>query len=56
MDFSNSSSYSEKDCVEFEDKLYYLEKEFLLMILMKNNGAEVLGSGCDGIQFKSEWR
>ena len=26
-DFSASSSYNEGDCAEFEDKLYYLEKD-----------------------------
>ena len=26
-DFSASSSYDEGDCAEFQDKLYYLEKD-----------------------------
>ena len=55
-DFSNSSSYSEKDCVEFKGKLYYLEKDDGISAgdgFNEEDWAEVLGSGCDGIQFKS---
>ena len=54
-DFSAASSYTEGDCAEFDDKLYYLEKDD-----GKSNGdfieddwSEVLGSGCDGVQFTS---
>ena len=55
-EFSNTSSYSEKDCVEFKDKLYYLEKDDGISAgdgFNEEDWAEVLGSGCDGIQFKS---
>ncbi len=53
--FSASSSYSEGDCAEFEDKLYYLEKDTGKSSgtdFIEDDWVEVLGSGCDGVQFK----
>ena len=55
-DFSASSSYNEGDCAEYEDKLYYLEKDDGKASSVDFNEAdwsEVLGSGCDGVQFTS---
>ena len=55
-DFSASSSYNEGDCVEYDDKLYYLEKDdgkSANADFEEDDWSEVLGSGCDGVQFKS---
>ena len=54
-EFNSSTAYNEQDCVEFEDKLWILEKdtgtdsgdEFA-----EEDWVEVLGSRCDGVQFK----
>ena len=55
-DFNAASSYDEGDCAEYEDKLYYLEKDdgkAAGVDFEEDNWSEVLGSGCDGVQFKS---
>ena len=55
-DFSASSTYNEGDCAEFEDKLYYLENDSGKAAnedFAEDDWSEVLGSGCDGVQFKS---
>ena len=55
-DFNAVSSYDEGDCAEYEDKLYYLEKDdgkAAGVDFEEDNWSEVLGSGCDGVQFKS---
>ena len=53
-DFSASSTYNEGDCAEYEDKLYYLEKDegkSTNVDFNEEDWSEVLGSGCDGVQF-----
>jgi hypothetical protein len=55
-DFNAASSYNEKDCVEYDDKLYYLEKDAGKssgVDFEEDDWSEVLGSGCDGVQFRS---
>jgi len=55
-DFNAASSYNEKDCVEYDDKLYYLEKnagKSSGVDFEEDDWSEVLGSGCDGVQFRS---
>ena len=55
-DFSASSSYDEGDCAEYEDKLYYLEKDdgkSANVDFNEDDWSEVLGSDCDGVQFKT---
>ena len=55
-DFSASSSYNEGDCAEYEDKLYYLEKDdgkSANADFDEDVWSEVLGSDCDGVQFTS---
>lgn len=55
-DFSAASSYNEGDCAEFEDKLYYLEKDdgkSANVDFNEDDWSEVLGSDCDGVQFTS---
>ncbi|MDC0351544.1 hypothetical protein OAM58_01100 [Candidatus Pelagibacter sp.] len=55
-DFSAASSYNEGDCAEFEDKLYYLEKDdgkSASEDFIEDDWSEVLGSDCDGVQFTS---
>ena len=54
--FSASSTYSEGDCAEFENKLYYLENDSGKAAnddFDEEDWSEVLGSGCDGVQFRS---
>ena len=53
-DFSTASTYQEGDCVIFENKTYILEKDE--GVSSGNNfniddWQEILGSGCDGVQF-----
>ena len=53
--FSEASSYNEGDCAEFEDVLYYLENDLGKSsgtAFIEDDWVEVLGSGCDGVQFK----
>ena len=53
-DFSASSSYDEGDCAEYQNKLYYLEKDDGKAAgddFSEDDWSEVLGSGCDGVQF-----
>ena len=55
-DFVASSTYSEGDCAEFEDKLYYLENDSgkaANLDFAEDDWSEVLGSDCDGVQFTS---
>ena len=52
--FDPDLSYNEGDCAEFEDKLYYLEKDDGKAAdadFSEDDWSEVLGSGCDGVQF-----
>ena len=51
--FSTSSSYTEEQCVEFDGKLWYAEEAISADDFNEDQWSEVLGSGCDGIQFKS---
>ncbi|WP_440936877.1 LamG-like jellyroll fold domain-containing protein [Candidatus Pelagibacter sp.] len=53
-DFSASSSYDEGDCAKYQNKLYYLEKDDGKAAgddFSEDDWSEVLGSGCDGVQF-----
>ena len=55
-DFDSTSSYDEGDCVEYGDKLWYLEKDTGYSIgddFDYDDWAEVLGGDCDGVQFKT---
>ena len=54
--FSESSSYNEGDCAEHDGKLWYLENDdgkAANTDFEEDDWAEVLGSGCDGVQFRS---
>ena len=51
--FSTSSTYTEGQCVEFDDKLWFAEESISADDFNEDQWSEVLGSGCDGIQFKS---
>ena len=54
--FSESSSYNEGDCAEHDGKLWYLENDdgkTANTDFEEDDWAEVLGSGCDGVQFRS---
>ena len=53
-DFSASTAYDEGDCAEYQGKLYYLEKDAGKSAgddFVEEDWSEVLGSGCDGVQF-----
>ena len=53
-EFSAATAYDEGDCAEFQDKLYYLEKDDGKSAgddFVEEDWSEVLGSGCDGVQF-----
>ena len=52
--FSTSSTYTEGQCAEFDGKLWFAEKPTIPAgDFQEDAWSEVLGSGCDGIQFKS---
>ncbi|WP_440931171.1 LamG-like jellyroll fold domain-containing protein [Candidatus Pelagibacter sp.] len=53
-DFSAATAYDEGDCAEYQGKLYYLEKDAGKSAgddFVEEDWSEVLGSGCDGVQF-----
>ena len=55
-DFMASETYVEGDCANFDGKLYYLENDSgknANVDFNEDDWVEVLGSGCDGIQFTS---
>ena len=55
-EFNVSTVYNEEDCVEFDDKLWMLEKDAGTTSgdeFAEEEWSEILGSGCDGVQFKS---
>ena len=55
-EFNSSTTYNEEDCAEFDDKLWMLEKDAGTVSgdeFAEEEWSEVLGSGCDGVQFKS---
>ncbi|WP_440910182.1 LamG-like jellyroll fold domain-containing protein [Candidatus Pelagibacter sp.] len=52
-DFSVSSTYTEGQCAENDDKLWYAEEAISADDFNEEQWSEVLGSGCDGIQFRS---
>ena len=52
--FSTSSSYSEGECAEFDDKLWFAEESISAGDFNEEQWSEVLGSGCDGIQYKRD--
>ena len=56
-DFMASASYDEGDCANFDGKLYYLENDsgkIANIDFNEDDWSEVLGSGCDGVQFTSD--
>ena len=56
IEFNASTVYNEEDCVEFDDKLWMLEKDAGTTSgdeFTEEEWSEILGSGCDGVQFKS---
>ena len=53
-DFSVSSTYTEGQCVENDDKLWYAEEAISADDFNEEQWSEVLGSGCDGIQYKRD--
>ena len=56
IEFSSTTAYNEEDCVELDDKLWMLEKDAGTISgeeFVEEEWSEVLGSGCDGVQFKS---
>ena len=56
IEFSSTTAYNEEDCVELDDKLWMLEKDAGTISgeeFVETDWSEVLGSGCDGVQFKS---
>ena len=52
-DFSSTATYTEGQCVEYDDKLWFAEEAIPADDFDEEQWAEVLGSGCDGIQFRS---
>ena len=50
--FSASSTYTEGQCAEFNGKLWYAEEAISADDFDLEQWSEVLGSGCDGIQYK----
>ena len=55
-EFNNATVYNEEDCAEFNDKLWMLEKDAGTVSgdeFTEEEWSEVLGSDCDGVQFKS---
>jgi hypothetical protein len=56
IEFNASEVYNEEDCAEWDGKLWMLEKDAGTTSgseFVEAEWSEVLGSGCDGVQFKS---
>ena len=54
--FNSSTVYSEEQCAEYEEKLWMLEKDAGTSsgdAFDTSDWKEVMGSGCDGVQFKT---
>ena len=52
--FSTSSTYTEGQCAEHDGKLWYAEEAISADDFDVEQWSEVLGSGCDGIQYKRD--